>query len=121
MFYLLLVIPLCSKFSLRALFSPKEFYLADFNSSSGSITYTSHRTRTLFSRLSDLWHHISKYRRQFESGPDTGVLGKSCSRPINVFWNYVVKGFFGSLILLIFFPLLCLITSLTSLILGLMA
>lgn len=121
LFCFLLVIPFCTKFSLRALFSPSEFYLPHFDSSTGQVlTKTYHKRRTLCSRLYDLWRHISKYRMKFESGPDTGVLGKACSRPINVFWNYVVKGFFGTLVLSIVFPLICLITSLTSLTLALM-
>jgi len=121
MLYLLLLIPFCSSFSLRALFSPREFLLSGFDHHTGKIIPDEdHRTRTLCSRLYDLWHHVFKYRRKFESGPDTGLLGRNCSRPLNVFWNYFVKGFCGTLILLTLFPVFCVVISFTSLALGLM-
>ena len=120
MFFLLLVTPFRSRFSLRALLSPIEFFPDEFEHGSGRIRKkTNHRTRTLCSRLYDLWHHISKYRRKFESGPDTGLLGRNCSRPLNMIWNYFFKGLFGTVILLTVFPAICLTISLTSLAIGL--
>ena len=121
MLYLILLIPFCSMFSLRALLSPTEFLLAGLDRNTGKVRpLEENRTRTMCSRIYDLWHHVFKYRRKFESGPDTGLLGRNCSRPLNVFWNYFVKGFCGTVILLTIFPALCLTISFTSLTLGLL-
>jgi len=49
------------------------------------------------------------------------MLGKSLTRHLNRFWNYVMKGVFGSLLLILVFPVLCVVTSLLSCVLGLTA
>ncbi|ESO83920.1 hypothetical protein LOTGIDRAFT_108137 [Lottia gigantea] len=121
MFFFGIVIPWCSPISLRALFLPKSF-TPDYQLSqfTGALhPCESSRTQTLTSRLQLLWQHVRKSRKDFEEAPDTGFLGKSLSRHINRFWNYVIKGSLGSLLIVLVFPTVALVSSLLSITLAL--
>ncbi|KAK2178211.1 hypothetical protein NP493_553g00000 [Ridgeia piscesae] len=118
MFWLGLVVPWCSPVSLRALFFPYAF-MPDLELSqvSGNLCpKTSSLTHTLLSRLRLLWHHVRESRDTFESSADKGFLGKSFSRHINRFWNYVLKGACGSVALVLGLTPLCLTVSTLSLV-----
>lgn len=78
-------------------------------------------TSTLFSRLISLWRHISKSRTHFETKPDTGFIGKGFTRHLNRIWNYFVKGLFGTIGLVIVFPVVCVIVILSSLFIAVTA
>ena len=122
LFFFLICLPWCSSFSLRALFYINPF-LPDYEVSqlNGSLhKKPSSWTRTLASRLIDLWRHISKSRRDFEAEPDRGLLGKTVLRHINRFNNYVLKGFFGTCMICFGFPVVCILVSLGSLCLALL-
>eukprot|EP00927_Polykrikos_kofoidii_P054690 TRINITY_DN49079_c0_g1_i1.p1 TRINITY_DN49079_c0_g1~~TRINITY_DN49079_c0_g1_i1.p1 ORF type:complete len:1036 (-),score=159.16 TRINITY_DN49079_c0_g1_i1:59-3094(-) len=67
------------------------------------------KIETMFSRLAALWSGISKSRTRFESKPDTGLLGKSITRPFNLVWNYLFLGFVGTTLLLVMQPVLTLL------------
>jgi hypothetical protein len=56
-----------------------------------------------------LWNYIIESRNDFEMEQDTSIIGKTFTRPINILWNYIIKGLIGTLIILITFPSLCLI------------
>ena len=97
------------------------------------------KTLTYFSRLRSIWQHVGKSIEKFESIPDKGLsivdwydnflwkyfklfdlkglISKNVQRIFNRVWNYVIKGFFGSLLLTLVFPPMCLISSIGSLIL----
>lgn len=51
----------------------------------------------------------------------SGFIGKGFTRNLNRVWNYFVKGFLGTIVILFAFPLLCLATSFLSIILALTA
>lgn len=123
MFLFGVVIPWCSPFSLRALFSIRPFMPdLELNQLDGTLyPRKSSLTHTLCSRLIALWRHISKSRTEFESRPDTGFIGKGFSRHLNRTWNYVVKGALGTLLLLLAFPSVCLLSSGLSLIIAILA
>jgi hypothetical protein len=73
------------------------------------------------SRLVELWRNISKARTHFETEPDTGFIGKGMTRHLNRVYNYFVKGFLGSLIILVLFPILCVSVSATSILFAITA
>ena len=107
------IVPWCSPIGLRALFAPQPFY-ADLELSQVNGALCPRRsayTPTLNSRLSSLWRHISKSRTEFETQPDTGFMGKGLTRQINRSWNYGFKGILCSLLLLFFFPIICILCS----------
>ncbi|KAI0224495.1 hypothetical protein LSAT2_024502 [Lamellibrachia satsuma] len=123
MFWLGLVVPWCSPVSLRALFFPFAF-MPDLELSqvSGNLCpKTSSLTHTLLSRLRLLWHHVHESRAAFENSADKGFLGKSFSRHINRFWNYVMKGVCGSAALVLGLTPLCLTVSTLSLLAAITA
>jgi hypothetical protein len=50
-----------------------------------------------------------------------GFLGKNVQRLFNKFWNYVVKGFVGTLAICIVYPTVCLVVPTGSFILGVLS
>ncbi|XP_034132781.1 uncharacterized protein LOC117586652 isoform X2 [Drosophila guanche] len=116
MFLLGILVPWCSPLGLRALCYVKPF-MPDLELSQINGTLFPRKTsitQTMASRLIELWRHISKSRTHFETEPDTGFIGKGLTRNLNRTWNYFVKGFLGTVIILFAFPLICLATSLLS-------
>ncbi|XP_046960086.1 uncharacterized protein LOC124530126 [Vanessa cardui] len=118
MFVLGVLVPWCSRVSLRTLLCVKPF-VPDLEQSQVNGTLFPKRSsekQTMWSLLLKLWRHVSKERTRFETEPDTGLLGKGLSRQANRLWNYGVIGGLGSLALLLVFPLLALAASALSLI-----
>ncbi|KAM7363338.1 uncharacterized protein ACRADG_000286 isoform 1-T1 [Cochliomyia hominivorax] len=123
MFLLGILVPWCSPVSLRALFCVKPF-MPDLELSQINGTLFPRKTsitQTMASRLIELWRHISKSRTHFETEPDTGFIGKGFTRNLNRVYNYFVKGFLGTVVILFAFPLLCLACSLLSIMLAITA
>ena len=117
------MIPWCSPLSLRALIYSEPFY-PDYilDNKSGVIKKDRNsRTKTVRSRIDDLWTHVQERRKDFESKPDTGLLPKSVTRHIHKFVNYVVKGFIGTIIILLTLPMAMAISSTLSIFLALMS
>jgi hypothetical protein len=103
------------KFGFRSLYGLDKFYAnVVFNSATGQLEPTS-ETNTWFSRVASLWYNISESRGEFESQPDTGILGKSFSRVFNLIWNYLVKGFISTPASFICHPILSVINIILSL------
>eukprot|EP00092_Neocalanus_flemingeri_P037052 GFUD01040338.1.p1 GENE.GFUD01040338.1~~GFUD01040338.1.p1 ORF type:complete len:1135 (+),score=193.14 GFUD01040338.1:117-3521(+) len=120
-FWFGIVVPFCSGLSFRSLFCLEEFYPDYKLSQKNGALYKDpeSRTETLASRLKILWKHVADKRKEFEAMPDRGLLGKSVSRHINRFNNYFLKGFFGSLMIILFFPICCLAVSSLSIMFAL--
>lgn len=76
-------------------------------------------TETFWGLFKSLWLSIAQSRRDFESIPDTGIIGKSLTRVFHLFSCYVLWGLLGTLGILIFFPILSFLTISISLLLGL--
>ncbi|KAH3866809.1 hypothetical protein DPMN_029932, partial [Dreissena polymorpha] len=123
MFFFGLVIPWCSPVSLRALVFPRPFMPNRVISDRDGKMYLdeSSTTHTFVSRLAAIWNSVSKSRTDFETAPDRGFLGKGVTRHLNRFWNYFVKGVCGSVLLVVSFPALCVVTSTSSLCLAILA
>lgn len=123
MFCFLLVIPFCSPLGLRALVNPVPFFPSWTVDQETGILHPdpSYKVHSFVSRLRALWRHIAKSRANFEAAPDRGFLGKQVSRHFNVIWNHVIKGVFGTLLLFLIQPLLCIVVSIFSIIMGLTA
>lgn len=123
MFFFGIVLPWCSPVGLRALFCIEPF-MPDLELSQVNGTLfprKSSLTATLCSRLINLWRHISKSRTHFETKPDTGFIGKGFTRHLNRIWNYFFKGLFGTIILVVIFPLVCVTVILTSIFIAVTA
>uniref|UniRef100_A0A182QS17 Uncharacterized protein n=1 Tax=Anopheles farauti TaxID=69004 RepID=A0A182QS17_9DIPT len=123
MFLLGVIVPWCSPLGLRALCCKKPF-MADLELSQVNGTLFPRKTsitQTMMSRLMELWRHISKARTHFETEPDTGFIGKGMTRHLNRLYNYFIKGFLGTLVILVLFPLLCCAVSASSLALAITA
>ncbi len=123
LFIFCLVIPFTSSFSYRALFTVQPYYRQRrVNQDTGIIEFDTDRKKklTLIHRLRAIWKHVRKSRAKFEETPDKGLLGKGVTRSFNVIWNYFFKGFIGTLLLLLVFPILCLLISTVSFVLGLL-
>ncbi|XP_063709490.1 uncharacterized protein LOC134837994 isoform X3 [Culicoides brevitarsis] len=122
-FLLGVIVPWCSPLGLRALFCVKPF-MPDLELSQVNGTLFPRKTSitpTMVSRLVELWRHISKARTKFETEPDTGFIGKGITRQLNRLYNYVIKGFLGTFMILFLFPLLCIVVSGTSIFFALTA
>jgi len=100
----------------------------------------SSKTHTFISRLVALWRHVRESRTKFEQTPDRGTeskssrpsnsiwvcwflgfLGKNMQRFFNRFWNYIIKGFIGTVAVCAVYPASCLLISTGSLALGLLS
>eukprot|EP01103_Thecamoeba_quadrilineata_P021507 TRINITY_DN9900_c0_g1_i1.p1 TRINITY_DN9900_c0_g1~~TRINITY_DN9900_c0_g1_i1.p1 ORF type:complete len:1208 (+),score=273.78 TRINITY_DN9900_c0_g1_i1:52-3675(+) len=95
------------KMQFLSLVLPSRFYpkkRVDTKTGQIGIDKSYHR-ETFAGRLKSVWDNVRRSREDFENAPDTGFLGKNITRVYNVFWNYVVKGFLGSLILCVTLPL----------------
>ncbi|CAK1546956.1 unnamed protein product [Leptosia nina] len=117
MFLLGVMVPWCSPLSLRTLLCVKPF-VPDLELSQVNGTLfpkRSSETQTMWSRLLQLWRHVSKERTRFETEPDTGLLGKGLARQANRVWNYGLVGGVGSLALLLLFPIAAILSSVLSL------
>eukprot|EP01105_Mastigella_eilhardi_P010901 TRINITY_DN2521_c0_g1_i1.p1 TRINITY_DN2521_c0_g1~~TRINITY_DN2521_c0_g1_i1.p1 ORF type:complete len:583 (-),score=108.70 TRINITY_DN2521_c0_g1_i1:395-2143(-) len=68
----------------------------DFDYRTGKLVPSPPTRHTFLSRIRAIWKNISESRAQFESKPDTGLLGKSASRIFNIVWNYGAKGTVGT-------------------------
>ena len=71
---------------------------------------------SLFSR-----NHIREDFEAFENAPDTGLLPKAFSRFIKRIINYLFKGVFGTVVLVVGMVFSCIAISLTSIILAALA
>ncbi|CAF4188508.1 unnamed protein product, partial [Rotaria sp. Silwood2] len=120
---LCLVIPFASPVSFRALLSPKPFRPNyELNRNDLKLHEDPHsKTQTFVSRLVALWNHVRHSRQKFEQTPDRGFLGKNIQRMFNRFWNYVAKGFIGTVAICVIYPASCAILSTGSFILGVLS
>jgi hypothetical protein len=92
---------------LRALFGRSQFSPSlQLDARRGTLVPSTQMVPTFRSRLRTIWRDIQKSRRTFEAKPDTGIIGKAFSRWINRAWNYIIKGFLGTLLVLVGQPIL---------------
>lgn len=96
-----------SGFGLRSLFSPRPFHAKLVLDNRTGVLHVDYarKTPTFISRLRSLWKHIRRARSAFEAAPDRGLLSKAATRPLNVLWNFAVKGVAGTAILLLALPI----------------
>ncbi|CAF4746596.1 unnamed protein product [Rotaria sp. Silwood1] len=118
-----LVIPFASPVSFRALLSLRPFR-PDYKLNRDDLKLhedPSSKTETFISRLVALWNHVRQSRQKFEQAPDRGFLGKNMQRIFNRFWNYVAKGFVGTVAICAIYPASCVLLSIGSFILGVLS
>ena len=101
-----IVAPFAGPTSFKALFYPKSSYPFGYKLGADWKLYPENRITTFVGRLNSLYANVARSRRSFEAKPDTGILGKSVTRMLNVVWNYVFKGFVGTLALIATMPII---------------
>ena len=94
-----------SMFGIKALFFCELYRDYDINHSTGVMEKTND-TITFAKSLSNLWTWISESRSNFEKRPDTGILGKGCSRIFHLFLNYILRLLIIGSLLIICYPTL---------------
>ena len=94
-----------SMFGIKALFCIELYRDYDIDINSGQFIKTE-KTYTFAGTLKNLFIWIIESRRRFENAPDTGILGKCCTRIFHLFLNYILRLIFIGFILLLCYPLL---------------
>ena len=61
-------------------------------------------TFTFPKSIYNLWTWVMESRRNFESAPDTGILGKGCTRIFHLFLNYILRLLILGSLLIILYP-----------------
>jgi hypothetical protein len=77
--------------------------------------------QTLVSRIRSLWSNVSDSIDKFEQIPDRGLIGKSTQRVFNRIWNYVFKGFIGTLGCILIIPISSIVLSTASILIALLS
>jgi hypothetical protein len=68
----------------------------------------------MYERINAVWLHVAKSRANFESKPDRGLIGKDSVRWLNKFWNYLIIGFIGTLLISVVQPTLTIVNVIAS-------
>lgn len=96
----------------NSMFGIKALFLCDFykdysiNSYNGKIEKSDQVYTTFPKSINNLWVWIMESRKNFESAPDTGILGKGCTRIFHLFLNYILRLLFLGTLLITFYPIL---------------
>ena len=88
--YLLLpVIALSSPFGVRALYEADSFYPGKtVNDQTGELEPASTEVHSVRALLRELHRTVARKRANFEEEPDTGLMGKGCTRVLHMMWWY---------------------------------
>lgn len=81
-----------NKFGLNSFFQNEVVINYECNPTTGIIT-KGETHKTLKFHLNKLINSIVTNRKEFEDSPDNSLLGKSCARLFNIFYNYIIKLF----------------------------
>ena len=93
-----------SMFGIKALCLNELYRDYEIDEKNGRIS-KSRRTYTFPRTISNLWIWIMESRKEFERAPDTGILGKSCTRIFHLFLNYIIRLLIIGSLLVTFYPL----------------
>lgn len=93
---------------LRSLFGTKAFYPEKtLDAATGKVvTNRNYSHETFKTRLENIWKSVAQSRKDFESAPDTGFLGKRYTRWLHQFWEYAVVGVGGTVAVAVGQPVL---------------
>ena len=92
-----------SMFGIKALFCAELYRDYNINGTTGELI-KSKKTYTFAGAIKNLCIWIMDSRKRFENAPDTGILGKCCTRVFNLFLNYVIRMLFIGFLLFISYP-----------------
>ena len=92
-----------SMLGIKALFVCELYRDFEIDENNGRVS-KSRRTYTFPRSVSNLWLWILESRRKFESAPDTGILGKGCTRIFHLFLNYIIRLLLIGSLLVTFYP-----------------
>lgn len=77
---------------------------------------------TLISFLRQMWTTLRKNRQNFDHQLlSTGIFRWYIIRPIHWIWTYIICGVLTTMVLIIFWPTLCILCSTTSIVVGVLS
>lgn len=103
-----------SMFGIKALFLCELYRDYEIDYYNGKISKVK-KTYTFPRSISNLFVWVIESRKNFESAPDTGILGKGCTRIFHLFLNYILRLFCLGVLLIIFYPTFIIINIFTCL------
>lgn len=96
-------------FGIKCLFLYSEFYTKYSINDQGVVQKNVRKIRPVLRCFVGVIHGIQKSRKWFEEAPDDGFFGKNFGRILNILYCFFVRFLFaGVLIILIIYPLMCL-------------
>ena len=93
-----------SMFGIKALCLYELYRDYEIDENNGRVS-KSRQTYTFPRSISNLWIWIMESRKDFERAPDTGILGKGCTRIFHLFLNYVIRLLIIGSLLITLYPL----------------
>ena len=99
-----------SMFGIKALFTYTLFREYSIDSRTGGV-FEIDETITFPRSAHNLWTWIIESRANFESTPDTGILGKSCTRIFHLFLNYIIRLLILGSLLITLYPTLIILNT----------
>ncbi|CAH8295041.1 unnamed protein product, partial [Schistosoma turkestanicum] len=77
---------------------------------------------TIISFIHQMWNRLCKNRKRFDNELlSTGTFQWYIIRPMHWIWTYIIRGILTSMILIIVWPILCILCSTTSILFGLLS
>ncbi|TNN21422.1 sodium dicarboxylate cotransporter-related [Schistosoma japonicum] len=122
--YFFVIIPFQSYVSYVALFKPTPiYYVYKVDKKTGYVYYDeAYYKHTIISFLNQMWATLSKIRKNFDRQLlPTETFRWYVLRPIHWIWIYIIRGILTTMVLIIFWPVLCILCSSTSIVIGLLS
>ncbi|CAH8654066.1 unnamed protein product [Schistosoma bovis] len=122
--YFFVIIPFQSCVSYVVLFKPTSiYYMYKVDKNSGYVYHDkAYYNHTLISFLRQMWTTLRKNRQNFDHQLlSTGIFRWYIIRPIHWIWTYIICGVLTTMVLIIFWPTLCILCSTTSIVVGVLS
>uniref|UniRef100_A0A5K4F0H3 Zn_dep_PLPC domain-containing protein n=1 Tax=Schistosoma mansoni TaxID=6183 RepID=A0A5K4F0H3_SCHMA len=122
--YFFVIIPFQSCVSYVVLFKRTSiYYMYKVDKNSGYVYYDkAYYNHTLISFLRQMWTTLRRNRQKFDHQLlSTGFFRWYIIRPIHWIWTYIIHGVLTTMILVVFWPTLCIICSTTSIVIGVLS
>nr|CAH8870556.1 unnamed protein product [Trichobilharzia regenti] len=119
-----IIIPFQSYFSYTVLFKETPiFYVFKVEKNSGYVYYDKkHYVHTITSFLNQMWSTMHKIRENFDHrNSSSGTLRRYVRRSVHWIWIFIIRGLLTSIIVITIWPILCILCSTASIIVGLIA
>ncbi|KAK4475935.1 hypothetical protein MN116_001175 [Schistosoma mekongi] len=119
--YFFVIIPFQSHVSYAALCKPTPiYYVYKVDKTTGYVYHDeAYYKHTIISFLHQMWATLRKIRMNFDRQLlPTETFRWYVMRPIHWIWIYIIRGILTTMVLIIFWPVLCILCSSTSIVIG---